>query len=337
MSSYTRPTDKIVWTVTDPGTGPLADNDIANGPLGGNNVVAPTTVKQNTGWTFKEFPPRNWVNWLFRVVSKWIHWFDQQERAGGVLRVLGGLNHSAFQKTMTVGIGGAQSYDQTTKMNLPAGMGKVVINSAGNDWEPWVAGTGNGSVASAATAFGPDVTLYVFLLSDDNGENVDIGLDSNLLATSILTTSGLTKFRRIGVVVTRDLGGGVTELTQGSMLGSSGFFHYSTSIVDATSVSAGIGSPVSIPLTVPRGDEVFILAEVSVSASHPTANFNLKLSGAGGANEARLIAPLASPVYFQGPLQVDGSRNVEVEEMTAVSGSLISIWTRGFYDDRSVL
>lgn len=56
-----------------------ADNDVVDPVSGQNNVLAPPSEKQNTGWARLEFPPRNWFNWLGRYTYRWLAWLKQQE------------------------------------------------------------------------------------------------------------------------------------------------------------------------------------------------------------------------------------------------------------------
>jgi len=43
-----------------------------------NNVVTPPIEKQKTGWAFKEFPPRNWFNWLARLTWQWLGYLSER-------------------------------------------------------------------------------------------------------------------------------------------------------------------------------------------------------------------------------------------------------------------
>lgn len=56
-----------------------ATNNIVDPTSGQPNVVTPPPEKQTYGWSFKEFPPRQWFNWLGRYTAQWINWFNQQE------------------------------------------------------------------------------------------------------------------------------------------------------------------------------------------------------------------------------------------------------------------
>lgn len=41
-----------------------------------NNFSEPPDSKKQTGWDRLEYPPRQWLNWLFRVINQWIEWLD---------------------------------------------------------------------------------------------------------------------------------------------------------------------------------------------------------------------------------------------------------------------
>ena len=53
-----------------------ATNDVQNPTSGEWNVVEPAEAKKDLGWDFKEYPPRQWFNWLARITNEWIEWFD---------------------------------------------------------------------------------------------------------------------------------------------------------------------------------------------------------------------------------------------------------------------
>jgi hypothetical protein len=66
--------------VTKPDQMPVwADQDVIDDQSLQNNVLVPPPEKQQFGWAFKEFPPRNWFNWLGRYTYRWINWLNQQE------------------------------------------------------------------------------------------------------------------------------------------------------------------------------------------------------------------------------------------------------------------
>jgi hypothetical protein len=43
-----------------------------------NNVLVPPPVMKNFGWYRKQFPPRQWFNWLGRLTYQWIAYLSQQ-------------------------------------------------------------------------------------------------------------------------------------------------------------------------------------------------------------------------------------------------------------------
>lgn len=77
-----------------------ATDDIVDPSSGQNNVVTPPTEKQTDGWDLKEFPPRQWFNWLGRYTYLWIKWLDQQQQT---LRVNDGSGASPIFPNITVG------------------------------------------------------------------------------------------------------------------------------------------------------------------------------------------------------------------------------------------
>ncbi|MCK4521367.1 MAG: hypothetical protein KAU20_02250 [Nanoarchaeota archaeon] len=51
-------------------------NNVTSPVSGQPNVSEPSTAAKNLGFDFKQFPPRQWINWLFRYIGQWIHWLD---------------------------------------------------------------------------------------------------------------------------------------------------------------------------------------------------------------------------------------------------------------------
>lgn len=67
MVTYTKPNLVPLWAMSDT-TDPQS---------GQPNVVTPPAEKQNNGWSFKEFPPRQWFNWLGRYTARWVQYLNQ--------------------------------------------------------------------------------------------------------------------------------------------------------------------------------------------------------------------------------------------------------------------
>lgn len=68
----TKPTKLPQWAALSDGS----DNDIVDGVSGKNNVVEPTLGQKESGWTFKQFPPRQFFNWLARLTFQWLKYVD---------------------------------------------------------------------------------------------------------------------------------------------------------------------------------------------------------------------------------------------------------------------
>lgn len=56
-----------------------ADSDQTDPISLSNNVLTPPPIMQTYGWTYKQFPPRNFLNWLGRYTYRWLDWLKQQE------------------------------------------------------------------------------------------------------------------------------------------------------------------------------------------------------------------------------------------------------------------
>jgi hypothetical protein len=65
----TKPTVLPMW----------AESDQADPISGSNNVLTPPPALQTYGWIYKQFPPRNFFNWLGRYTYRWLAWLKQQE------------------------------------------------------------------------------------------------------------------------------------------------------------------------------------------------------------------------------------------------------------------
>lgn len=67
--SFTKPDQLPMW----------ADSDQVSTISLQNNVLTPPPALQQYGWTYKQFPPRNFFNWLGRYTYRWLAWLNQQE------------------------------------------------------------------------------------------------------------------------------------------------------------------------------------------------------------------------------------------------------------------
>jgi len=76
---YSKPAKLPRYTFLDDGNG--TPNDVVNPTSGQNNVVEPSESKKDLGWDFKEFPPRNFMNWLHRLTGQWLGYLNQERDA----------------------------------------------------------------------------------------------------------------------------------------------------------------------------------------------------------------------------------------------------------------
>jgi len=55
----------------------FASEDVRDQETGQLNAVAPPRGRKSIGWQPFEEPPRQWLNWLLRVIYRWIRHFDE--------------------------------------------------------------------------------------------------------------------------------------------------------------------------------------------------------------------------------------------------------------------
>ena len=91
MVLYPKPNELPFW----------ATSNYVDPITGQPNVVTPPLEKQTNGW-LREFPPRQWFNWLGRFTGNWIAYLSQQEA----------------QSVVTDGTGLTPSFDVN---NIPTG------------------------------------------------------------------------------------------------------------------------------------------------------------------------------------------------------------------------
>lgn len=53
-----------------------ASDKVRNEINGEYNIYEPPEQKKDMGWDLNEVPPRQWFNWLFRMINDWIVYFD---------------------------------------------------------------------------------------------------------------------------------------------------------------------------------------------------------------------------------------------------------------------
>lgn len=69
MTILPPPTTLPIWAV----------QDVVDPTSGQNNVQTPPDTAQQFGWGFRQFPPRNWFNWLGRWTANWLSYLAQND------------------------------------------------------------------------------------------------------------------------------------------------------------------------------------------------------------------------------------------------------------------
>jgi len=104
-----------------------ADTDVVDPTSGKNNVATPPANYATKGWAFDEFPPRQYANWLYRWLCRWVAYLDTtvdamlisigllQTAVSGLLSSIGTLT-SAVNKRVEVFTGGKSLAVQVSGM-----------------------------------------------------------------------------------------------------------------------------------------------------------------------------------------------------------------------------
>ena len=102
-----------------------AEDDVQDPISQQNNVLPPPPEKQLAGWARKEFPPRQWFNWLGRYTYRWLLWLNQQESQARVVDNSGA--NPAFD-ILTGGMAIIYVIDTTTPANSYHGIAYIPPN-----------------------------------------------------------------------------------------------------------------------------------------------------------------------------------------------------------------
>lgn len=198
MAFPSKPADKARWTVLDDATD--TENDLVDGVSGQLNVDEPSEGKKDTGFLFKEFPPRQDFNWLFRKIYQWLRWTEDSVdelklsipdyyKSGLTLRNAADADHDI---TVLQGI----AIDKTN--TVPIRLGSLITKQIDTTW---VAGNNAGGLASGVSLTN-NTWYHVFVILDESTGTVDVGFDTSITAANLIADSGYDKYRRIGSVLT---------------------------------------------------------------------------------------------------------------------------------------
>lgn len=96
-------------------------------PISGQpNVVTPPLEKQDKGWAFGEFPPRQWFNWLGRWTALWIKYLSGLQAQS---RVVNNAGTTAAFDTVTGGMAIVYVIDTSTPANSYHGIAYIPPNA----------------------------------------------------------------------------------------------------------------------------------------------------------------------------------------------------------------
>jgi len=104
---------------------------------GQTNRVAPPSESQESGWTRREIPPRQWWNWTLWTIGRWIRWLEEQVDpvTSPFLRQsenLSDLNNASAGRD-NLGLGSASVEDDTRYAHRANNLSDLSSASAGRD------------------------------------------------------------------------------------------------------------------------------------------------------------------------------------------------------------
>lgn len=101
-----------------------------------NNVLTPPSVMMQYGFYRKQFPPRQWFNWLFRTIYDWIAYLSQQASQSVVTDGTGGTpafnvtqGGLAILSVVDTGSGGGGNFYQGIAYIPPSPVSPITLNT----------------------------------------------------------------------------------------------------------------------------------------------------------------------------------------------------------------
>lgn len=187
----------------------------------------------------------------------------------GYIAGLGTSNNSTDSAhDIDIAVGECRDSTDTINLFLTSALTKRIDAS-------WEAGTGNGGMASAVSLT-TGQSYHVFIVDDENGD-FDVGFDSNISATNLLSDTGGTYFRRIVGVRTDGSSNIIGFFQQGDIF----LWKAAQAVVSNTNPGTDAVTPA---LTVPTGVRVL-------------AKFSYRIQNHSGSGSL--------PIYFTSPEQTD--------------------------------
>lgn len=345
--AFSRPTDYPRWTgiVT---SGAWVDNDLANGPTGGNNAIEPSDAKKDSGWNFEEFPPRNWFNWLLRKISNWIYWLDQQEQdhESRVTSLENNINTKYNEATLR---SGNEFFENSMAVNVNAIEGLTLIRASTTNLTVSAGGCGiapqtllggnlfynhfaNNSVTQTVAAWlttSASLTAstwhYFFAYNDGVGGNSIIA-DTDSLGANILIDHPTYNIRYIGAILTDGSSNIIDFVQYGDMFLFKSFNNDLTN--DNTTGEQAIA------LTLPSGYNVEALVNIryEIDNASGTCDYWDGILGSGNGSHQLLSQAASNDIIIDARLVTNTSRQIYINNNNA--SNYVSIQTRGWIDRR---
>lgn len=134
------------------------------------NVVEPPDGKKDSGWHYREKPPRNWWNWIQKTNYDWLAFLDEQKQA----------LHSDYS---------FNSFETVPTVTAPGGL-FVDVGAA----DAWLNGTKAAYAAQTAIEVADDTTNYIYLDSDGiykaTTSAATASTAARLLTAKVITAAG---------------------------------------------------------------------------------------------------------------------------------------------------
>lgn len=158
-----------------------------------------TETKKDTGFNFREFVPRQDLNYLQNLNGRWIKAFRNLNSSYiqgwdhlGVVDEGGGVLSMQFKRGAAMSDNKEMLFDANVDPGWPGPLLKKLISSN------FVVGDGNGGLANPLT-LGASAWYHSFVVRVLDGPTVsiDVGFDTSIVAANLVANNGITHWRRI--------------------------------------------------------------------------------------------------------------------------------------------
>jgi len=354
---YTRPTKLPRYTFLDDGNG--TDNDVVNPTSGQNNVVEPSEAKKDLGWDFKEFPPRNWMNWLHRLTGQWLGFLNQQEQDHETRITLGEVFDTAYAAAVAENANTSNLYFSlqamsadyiagmrlrktgTLRLSIDPGSVAVQRTTAFNGTViSTVPNTVDQLLADWLTASHPAPaanTWYHLFYCIDTTKTTSWSYkaDTDIGGATILGDTTYTHLRRIGSVLTDATPEIIDFFQRGDM------FYWKDNVKDVNGVAVPSSYPMTAyGLTTPEDVEVDAFVNIRVNATG-SAQWNWVMDGiqnpASGPNPTiarQITAAGGNSAHIETAVRTNLDREIYLRSGGGAGSNTTDLYTIGWKDPR---